>query len=109
MTDNPCQGTTENGFGDSIFDDEYGFVTHNTTGDGESVSRCWSLEFDEEIKVLQIAFYHYAITSDETCIQVVIIDRLVYNSCLFVIMLTRPCNWELHVPQTLSLFDKTVL
>ena len=71
LTDKPCI----TGFGDSDVN-EFGFVTHRDTGDGETFSTCWSMEFYEGSltpRVLQIAFNYHAITSDEACIQVVII------------------------------------
>ena len=77
----PCQGPTKNEY--RLVDDETGFVTYIEAGDGEKFSTCWSMEFYDGLvsqiaffggRVLQIAFYHHTITSDEACIQVLIID-----------------------------------
>ena len=105
LIDNPCQGPTKKGFGNQFEHDEYGFVTYLEMGDGETFSSCWSMEFYASslsqmgfyrVRVLQIAFYHHYITSDEACIQVVIIDRLLHNLCLFVTLHTRSGNLELY-------------
>ena len=98
LIDKPCQGPTKKGFGYPFGDGaENGFVTYIETGDGETFSTCWSMEFYDGLvsqiaffggRVLQIAFYHHTITSDEACIQVLIIDGLLHNLCPFVTLLT---------------------
>ena len=101
-TDYPCKGPTKIGFGDPR-EWRFGFVINNDTGDGETFSRCWSIEFHYGWERLQIAFYDHAITSDGACIKVMIhvIDSLLYDSCPFLMMLTLQCNFELLQTQRL--------